>query len=377
MTDTGGPTPLTGIRHHAYAAVATASMTIATVSLVAALTLTGYALAHGAWDLENISRLSSEKLQRMAALDSLVWAPGLYIICWLSLLDGTARRRNIALTALLAALIALDALDDYAISGIEVNQSEVLFGFDLAVNGLLMLTAWLFVRRWPFKLTRELADSADVWFYRIPGLKSYAVWALNSVSLPLSLLALSNGSSIIAQLHLSDFSGLGTGLNFAGLFITSAHLLMSLNMSFVAGKAEDRRAIYWVLLAIIAYAVYSGSEAIGQYAHRLYAFDLNTVYITFEFGSYLTILICMFIGSVFSNIMSPAPLVRSTFIISAFVIVAGLLVAEFNNYVLGAISAVLSLSVAAKSIVTAAAVFLFALAMRQTDKALSSILPDE
>ena len=313
----------------------------------------------------------------MVAVDSLVWAPGLYIICWLSVLDGTARRRNVAITAFLAALIVVDAFDDYALSGIGGIPSEVVFFFDFAVNALLMLTAWFFVRRWPFKLTREVAGAADVWFYRFPGIKSYAIWALNSVSLPLCLLVLANGSSIIGQFHLSDLSGLGDGLNFAGLFITSAHLLMFLNMSFVAGRAEDRRAIYWVLLAIVAFAAYTGAEAAGQYVHQFYAFDLNTVFIGVEFAAYLVILICIFIGSVFSNIMSPAPLVRSTVIITTFVVVAGILITEFNTYVVGATTALLGLSVMAKSIVTVIAVFLFALASRQIDKALSSILPNE
>ena len=377
MSDMSGKAPLTGFRRHAYAVVATAAMALATVSLVAALTLTGYALAHGAWALENISRLSREDVERMAALDSLVWAPGLYIICWLSILDGAVRRHNVAITALLSMLIALDAFDDYQLSGIGGASQDQLFWAGLAVNGLLMLTAWFFVRRWPFKLTREAASSAKVWFYRGPVFKAYALWALNSVSLPVALLILANGSSIIRQFHLSDFSGLGDGLNFAGLFIVSGHLLMFLNMSFVAGDPEDRRAIYWVLLAVVAFGVYSGAEAIGEYAHQFYSFDLNTTFIGFEFTSYFAILVCIFIGSVFSNIMSPAPLVRSTLIITFFVVVAGIIITEFNNYVVGAISTLVGLGVVAKSIATAAAVFVFALAGRQIDKALSSILPNE
>lgn len=94
MSDLDGKSPLTGFRRRAFVFFVTASMALATVSLVTALTLTGYALAHGAWALDNISRLSPEDVDRMVALDSLVWAPGLYVICWLSVLDGAVRRNK-------------------------------------------------------------------------------------------------------------------------------------------------------------------------------------------------------------------------------------------------------------------------------------------
>jgi hypothetical protein len=297
-------------------------MILATMSLIVALTSSGYSFAHNVSDLGRISVLEGDALERISALDSVFWAPGLYVICWLALLDERMRQSNVAMVAVLAPLLAFDAIDDVSTIAFKGNGPRPVVLAELVINVMLLVAAWRFVRRWPFRLTVPQARSAPVWFYRIPGLKAYFLWSLQSWLLPVVLGFLALLPKVYSFVWTQQLP-LGDAISFAGMSLVLLHLLLVSNVSWVAGDMPQRNRIYWSLLAFLFFGVYSFASATLELLRDFVADpkSLNVLYFSQEWVFYFLTLASLFMGTVFSNLVSSAPLFRSAVVLSAFVVV--------------------------------------------------------
>lgn len=313
--------------------VAIVIMLLATLALIVALTSTGYSLAHGAWQFSSLSKLTDGELDRMNAVDSLFWAPGLYAICWLSFLDKSAWRSNVAIVGVLTALLAFDAVDDVKSSTAIAASSYALLLAYIAINISLLAATWIFVRRWPFRLTLSLADAARPWFFRIPGIKRYFIWMFDSWAVPATLSLLCLLPSVYQATRGSAMPG-GDIISFTGMFIVVVHLLAVSNVAWVVGTKTLRRKIYWSALAFLLFGAYSLSTAMIDVFKDFAGGGetLNIAYFFDEWVFYLLILICLFIGTIFSELLSATPFIKSSLFLTGFAGFMSLLVFFSGEY---------------------------------------------
>jgi len=351
----------------------------ATIALVLALLATGYSL-NRPFHLSEIGTLDFAGLGRIEALDALFWVPGLYIVCWLALLDRARVTTNFYVVLLMTSLMACDAFDDVMAAGLGYLLGGVEHYVDLALSLALMTAAWLFVRRWPFRLTKaDILNSrrgllGAAWMRRTIGFVFGSFW------LVLVSFVVANTSKIAALFgltHLPIDQEVLKDIDDLGFALIVIQMGLVAGAASVIGSNDDRRRLHWALLSLL---VFGGGVALSGVIDLFAIFTStlqNELYVAAEWTFYALTLLTLLVGSIFSNLMSAAPLIRSGIIVGGVVGLVIFVVEKFSDAILAKLSDPELFRSWPTYIVLPALTLIGFWIMRRLDAALTAVIPDE
>lgn len=290
-----------------------AGLLTATAALVFSLVCTGYSIAHGAFNFKDISGLGVADLTRLTALDSIVWAPGLYAICWICATRTEALANNIPLLWTLVGLLGMDCIDDFKAANKIDYATGILAAVDLAINAGLLFSFWSLVRNWPKRLTVDDLRAEQYFPGNFPFLRRFPEWHFKTRALPISLFIISNAAKISKAAFGIDFGDAGESIELGGMSFIILNLVYTARINFISGDWKCRDRLIWLLMAIVSFGIYTGMSGILDGIKDLGSISqiYNTTTLMLDWFYYAMTLLILLFGAINHRFISLEPMANS------------------------------------------------------------------